>query len=436
MLSRKDVNSTIQFIHDLGHRIMGLDYPHGHWLINIAAALLFVVAPAWTLWIAVRFFIRRFYGKRRRRARLRAATVRAADRPNVGARARSLEAYILRATAKSQAKLVIISIMTLPTAWLLLEIPKHIINHALADASDSGPVEMTFLGVPLDRMALLFALCAGYLGALTLNGIVKYAATRSRGRVSERLVRRLRLGVLRRARAGRTAEQRAHLSAVVVQEVEPIGYFGGSLAVVPVIQGGALLTSILFLMMQNPALALAALLMLPLQLTFLPGMQKRLNAKVRDRVRSTRRLGGLMASAGSDPDVLGSQAVGSPSHRSILRRQMQMTASLEAIRVEISDLKGKIKGLYNYTSNLTPFFFFTIGGYLVVREQLSLGALVAALAAYREISPALRELFDYMQNWSDAKARFSEVTRAMGQASASPVSIRSQFSLRDERMAS
>lgn len=409
------MNYTIQFIHDLGHQIIGLDYPHGHWLINIAAALLFVVAPAWTLWISVRVILRRCYGNRRRRARLRAATGRATQRPSVRKRARSLETYILRATAKPQAKLVIISIMTLPTAWLLLEIPKHIINHALADASDSGPVGMTFLGLQLDRMTLLFALCAGYLGTLTLNGMVKYAATRSRGRVSERLVRRLRLGVLRGARARMTAEQRAHLSAVVVQEVEPIGYFGGSLAVVPVIHGGALLTSILFLTMQNPALALAALLMLPLQLTLLPGMQKRLNAKVRDRVRSTRRLGGLMVSAGSDAGGLGSRAKVSPSDKSILRHQMQMTASLEKIRVEISDLKGKIKGLYNYTSNLTPFFFFTIGGYLVVNQQLSLGALVAALAAYREISPALRELFDYMQNWSDAKARFSEVTRAMGQ---------------------
>jgi hypothetical protein len=48
------VTATFQFIHDLGHQIMGLDYPHGHWLINIAAALLFVVAPVWTLWIGLR----------------------------------------------------------------------------------------------------------------------------------------------------------------------------------------------------------------------------------------------------------------------------------------------------------------------------------------------------------------------------------------------
>ena len=431
------MTATFQFIHDLGHRIMGLDYPHGHWLINVAAALLFVVAPIWTIWIGLRFAFRHYAAKRRRRARFLAATTRASRGVTARKMAGSLEAYIIQATAKPQAKLVIISIMTLPTAWLLLEIPKHIINHALADASDSGHVDMTFFGLSLDRMTLLFALCAGYLGTLTVNGLIKYAAMRIRGRVSERLVRRLRLGVLRRARAGTSTEQRAHLSAVVVQEVEPIGYFGGSLAVVPVIQGGALLTSVLFLLMQNPALALAALLMLPLQLTFLPGLQRRLNTTVRERVRSTRKLGGLMVSDGSASSVDGSRAAGGRADLSNLRHQMRMTASLETIRVEINDLKGRIKGLYNYTSNLTPFFFFTIGGYLVVRGQLSLGALVAALAAYREISPALRELFDYVQNWSDAKARFGEVTTAMGQVRTVPVAVKtSPIPPHRERLAS
>ncbi len=425
------MTATFQFIHDLGHRIMGLDYPHGHWLINVAATLLFVVAPGWTLWIGLRLVYRRYSAKRRRRARLTAAASRAPKRQAASEREPSLEAYIIGATARPQVQLVIISILTLPTAWLLLEIPKHIINHALADVSDSGHVNMTLFGLPLDRVSLLFALCAGYLGTLTMNGLIKYAAMRIRGRVSERLVRRLRLGVLRRARLGTSAEQRAHLAAVVVQEVEPIGYFGGSLAVVPVIQGGALLTSILFLLLQNPALALAALLMLPLQLTFLPSLQRRLNAKVRNRVRSTRKLGGLIVS--DSPTAISPHMAGRGPSLSVLRNQMRMTASLETIRVEINDLKGRIKGLYNYTSNLTPFFFFTIGGYLVVRGQLSLGALVAALAAYREISPALRELFDFMQNWSDAKARFGEVTRAMGQIRAIPVEIdRYQVSRREQ----
>ena len=144
-----------------------------------------------------------------------------------------------------------------------------------------------------------------------------------------------------------------------------------------------------------------------------------------------------MIADGSASASHGSHSTAARRDLSILRHQMRTTASLETIRVEISDLKGRIKGLYNYTSNLTPFFFFTIGGYLVVRGQLSLGALVAALAAYREISPALRELFDFMQNWSDAKARFSEVTRAMGQVRTVPVAIdASQIPLRRDRLAS
>ena len=85
---------------------------------------------------------------------------------------------------------------------------------------------------------------------------------------------------------------------------------------------------------------------------------------------------------------------------------------LESIRVRINDQKGFLKGTYNFTSNLTPFFFFTIGGYLVIQDKLTVGALVAALAAYREVAPALRELFQFSQSWSDARARFEEITRA------------------------
>jgi ABC-type bacteriocin/lantibiotic exporter with double-glycine peptidase domain len=59
--------------------------------------------------------------------------------------------------------------------------------------------------------------------------------------------------------------------------------------------------------------------------------------------------------------------------------------------------------------NLTPFFFYTIGGYLVLDQNLSLGALVASLASYKDLAPALRELFNYYQRNQDAKLRYFEV---------------------------
>jgi ABC-type multidrug transport system fused ATPase/permease subunit len=413
--------TAIEAIHALAHRLTGLDYPHGHWWIVADALLVFVVAPAWTAWLVGRAALRR----RRRTADAIAAagaTDALRDAPSRSRRhrgfalrpGRRLEAYVLGATAGIQVRLVFLSLATLPAAWLTLEIPKHIVNHTLDDARGDGHPGMTFLGLPLGRTELLFALCAGYLAVLTVNGLLKYAANRVRGRVNERVVRRLRLAVLRRVRTERSVERRTTLSAVAVQEVEPIGYFGGSLVAVPIVQGGVLVTSVAFLLLQDVALAFAALIMLPVQLTVLPRLQRRLNAKVRQRVLATRTLGALVTTpeVAGRPGLAPSAAERDPPASS-LRRHMAHVEELERLRVAINDMKGGIKSLYNYTSNLTPFFFFLIGGYLVVQGRLTLGALVAALAAYKEIAPALRELFDFAQDWSDATARFAEVTRAV-----------------------
>ncbi|WP_244539261.1 multidrug ABC transporter ATPase [Methylobacterium sp. 174MFSha1.1] len=376
-------------IHDLIHRFAGLDGPHGHWWMELVSVLALVVAPAWTGWMALRLAWRTLHERRRC----------GAGNPEEW----RLERYVLQATLRPQLRLLLLSLLTLPAAWLLLEIPKHIINHALSDAEGDGHPGMAFLGLELGRVELLFALCASYLAVLTLGGLAKYAVNRTRGGLNERLVRRLRLAVFRRARGERSPERRAALAAVAVQEVEPIGYAGAGLVAVPFVQGGTLLTSVAFLLLQDAALALAALVMLPVQLTLLPRLQRHLNAKVRERVHATRTLGGLLTA----PEA------GTAEHPPVLRQQMRQAEALERVRVEIADLKGRLKGLYNYTANLTPFFFFSVGGYLVIQGRLSLGALVAALAAYKEISPALRELFDFAQGWSDARARFEEVTRAL-----------------------
>ena len=59
-----------------------------------------------------------------------------------------------------------------------------------------------------------------------------------------------------------------------------------------------------------------------------------------------------------------------------------------AIRFEIYKRKFAIKGLNNFLSLLTPFFFYSIGGYLVIEGSLTLGALLAVLAAYFAITLA------------------------------------------------
>lgn len=400
------------------------------------AVLVLVIAPAWMVWHLVNWAVHTVLKARRRRARLVAATQRM--RPGVedpaqassssstvddgrrgfaspaalsGAERGSgtLVAYVLSATARRQLPLILLSVLVIPATWFLLDIPKHIINHTLTDSG--GHNTMTFAGLHLDRLPLLAALCASYLAVLTASTLLKYAVGQIRGRINERLVRRLRLQIVRRANTRRWPSEKAALAAVAVQEVEPIGYFGASLLVVPLIQGGTLCASVVFLLVQNPVLALAALMMLPLQLTLLPRLQRAINDRVRERVYATRELTSLLASAGMAPGLQQSAPPIAPI--SPVRRQARQVRVLETLRIQISDQKGRLKGLYNYTSNLTPFFFFAIGGYLVVQGRLSLGALVAALAAYREIVPALKELFDFAQSWSDAHARFDEVIKVL-----------------------
>jgi hypothetical protein len=227
--------TAVDAVHALTHKLTGREYPHGHCWVVADALLIFVVAPAWTAWLVGRAVLRR---RGRAAGGLGATSVwhalrtgssrspwRASGWLRLGPR---LEAHVLGATLGIQVRLVFLSLETLPAAWLILEIPKHIVNHALADAHGDGHPGMTFLGLPLGRTELLFALCSGYLAVLAVNGLLKYGANRVRGRVNERIVRRLRLAVLRRARTKRSAERRTTLAAVAVQEVEPIGYFGGS----------------------------------------------------------------------------------------------------------------------------------------------------------------------------------------------------------------
>ena len=68
-----------------------------------------------------------------------------------------------------------------------------------------------------------------------------------------------------------------------------------------------------------------------------------------------------------------------------------------------------VKFLNNMLGNLTPFFFFLIGGYFVIKHSLSFGALVAVLAAYKDMSSPWNELLTYYQNQQDVAIKYEQV---------------------------
>ena len=83
--------------------------------------------------------------------------------------------------------------------------------------------------------------------------------------------------------------------------------------------------------------------------------------------------------------------------------------SIFNIRYQVYRKKFFIKFLNNFLAQVTPFFFYSIGGYLVIKGDLSIGALVAVLAAYKDLAPPWKELLNFYQRMEDAKIKYHQL---------------------------
>ncbi|HER26551.1 MAG TPA: ABC transporter ATP-binding protein, partial [Rhodospirillales bacterium] len=83
--------------------------------------------------------------------------------------------------------------------------------------------------------------------------------------------------------------------------------------------------------------------------------------------------------------------------------------TINRIRLDIFRKKFFIKFLNNFLAQLTPFFFYSIGGYLVIGGSMSIGALVAVLAAYKDLSAPWKELLKYYQTMEDSRIKYEQL---------------------------
>jgi ABC-type multidrug transport system fused ATPase/permease subunit len=306
-------------------------------------------------------------------------------------------ALILRRTRLRQALLLAIAAVSMPTLYLTLEIPKHIVNHAIASTREV----ITIDEVSFSRVEFLVVLCLLFLASLIANGSVKYWLNVYQGRVGELLIRRLRLTVYRGWRRSGRPGGRAELIPIIVQEVEPVGGFAGEAFVTPAFQGGRFLTLLAFMLIQDPILGGAALMMLPFQLLVVPPLQRKVNELNRSRVREVRRLGSL----------LGEEQKSVAAGQAPLRQMVLSIRRLQELRFRLFKNKFLMKSSINFLNNLVPFFMYLVGGYLVIKGQLSFGALVAVLAAHKDFADPLRELLLYYQIAEDVRVRYREMQR-------------------------
>lgn len=317
----------------------------------------------------------------------------------------SLYRYILQHSRRQQILLTFLTFCTFPVVYITLELPKIIVN----DAIEGGAVPEQVWGFSVDQVSYLFILCGAFLLAVIANGAIKYVINVYRGALGERLLQQLRYELYQRLLRFPLPHfkrvSQGELIPLITAETEPLGEFIGESYSLPIFQGGLLLTYLIFIFNQNWLLGMAAVALYPFQLWLIPRLQKRVNRLSKQRVKATRKFSGWVGES-----VSGIEEVhGNDAGHWFKAHAGRYLNDIFTIRLSIYKRKFFIKFLNNFIAQITPFFFYAVGGYFVIMGEMSIGALIAVLAAYKDLAGPWKELLRYYQRREDMQVKYQQV---------------------------
>ncbi len=313
--------------------------------------------------------------------------------------------FIWRFSRRDQLLLLAFTAASFPFLYYSLDLPKTIINQAIGGTE----FPRSLVGLEFGQIQFLMVLCAIFLSLVFINGGFKYFINVFQGILAERMLRRLRFQLIERTLRFPQSQFRnlsqGEVVAMVTTETEPLGGFFGEALALPAFQGGTLITILAFILIQDPILGLAAIALYPVQAYIIPKLQRQVNQLGKERVRTVRKLSERLSET-----VAGIQDVhANATYQYELADFSDRLGQIFNIRYRIYRKKFFIKFLNNFLAQLTPFFFFSIGGYLVIQGDLSFGALVAVLAAYKDLSSPWKELLTYYQRMEDSRIKYDQL---------------------------
>lgn len=328
---------------------------------------------------------------------------------------KNLYGFILRHSKREQITLLLLAAVSYPFLYYSYDLPKLIINHLkdvaihVKDGTVGSYPPHVIQGVSLDAHLYLFMLCAIFLVLTLINGGFKFYINVFKGRLGERMLRRLRyelyVRILRFPLPQFKKMSSGETIPMITSEVEPMGGFIGDAFVQPIYQGGLLIVPLVFILVQDPILGAAALAFYPVQIYVIPRIQKRVNQLAKRRVQTVRSLADRIGET-----IAGIQDVHandtSARERSDFSHRL---GTIYKIRYDIYQLKFLAKFLNNSINQLTPFLFYSIGGYLVFQGRVDIGALVAVIAAQKDLAGPWKELLDYYQQKEDIRIKYEQV---------------------------
>ncbi|MEM7291222.1 MAG: ABC transporter transmembrane domain-containing protein, partial [Pseudomonadota bacterium] len=231
---------------------------------------------------------------------------------------RNLLKYVWVHSRKDQWWMLVVILASMPTYFLSLELPKQIVNSPIQGVGFENPGDTSkflqfnlpfgetlfgepvvlFSGFELERVGFLMALSFAFLALVVANGLFKLYINTYKGRMGERILRRLRYELFDRvlryplARFRRTKP--SEIASMIKDEVEPMGEFIGDAFTQPLFLGGQAAVALLFIFLQNTWLGVATIIVIAFQAWLIPVLRRRLIELGKQRQIKARRLAGRL----------------------------------------------------------------------------------------------------------------------------------------------
>lgn len=343
-----------------------------------------------------------------------------------------LTGYIWKHTKFQQLWILLIVALSMIPYFMSFDLPKQIVNGPIQGSGFDTPdavklfmhLELTlpffgkvvlFPGIELARMPTLFALSFVFLLFVIINGLFKYYINTYKGRLGERLLRRIRFELVDRVlRFPPDMFKRikgSEIANMVNNEVEPMGGFTGDAFVSPALLGGQALTALVFIFVQSVWLGLITAALVSVQALIIPRMRRRLLVLGRERQLTARELAGRVGEMVDGIDSIHAFDTSNFERADVSAR----LGRIFKIRYDIYQWKFMVKFINNSLASFTPFLFYIVGGYLALKGRVDIGQLVAVISAYKDLPGPLKDLIDWDQTRQDVQIKYAQV---VGQFSA------------------
>ena len=184
-----------------------------------------------------------------------------------------------------------------------------------------------------------------------------------------------------------------------------MGGFTGDAFVQPVMLGGQALMAMVFICVQNIWLGAVAGLIAGIQVAIIPRMRRRLIELGRQRQITARQLSGRIGELMDGISTIHAMDTSNYERADMSAR----LGRIFKIRYDLYQWKFKVKFLNNFLAQLTPFVFYSFGGYLTIQGSLDVGQLIAVINAYKDLPGPLKELIDWDQARQDMQVKYETV---------------------------